>query len=37
MRYKKHENYTLKHFVERIKIYTDEKFTFKIYKIELKV
>lgn len=36
MRYKKHENYTLKHFAERIKIYTEEKFNFKIYKIELK-
>ena len=36
MRYKKHENYTLKHFAERIKIYTEEKFAFKVYKIELK-
>ena len=36
MRHKKHENYTLKHFAERIKIYTEEKFVFKIYKIELK-
>jgi len=36
MRHKKHENYTLKHFAERIKIYTEEKFAFKIYKIELK-
>lgn len=36
MRYKKRENYTLKHFAERIKIYTEEKFSFKIYKIELK-
>lgn len=36
MRYKKHENYTLKHFAERLKIYVDEKFDFKIYKIELK-
>lgn len=36
MRYKKRENYTLKHFAERIKIYTEEKFNFKIYKIELK-
>lgn len=37
LRYKKHENFTLKHFVERLKIYSDEKFVFKIYKIELKV
>ena len=36
MRYKKHENYTLKHFAERIKLYGEEKFQFKIYKIELK-
>lgn len=36
MRYKKHMNFTLKHFVERTKIYTDEKFSFKIYKIGLK-
>jgi superfamily II DNA or RNA helicase len=36
LRHKKHENYTLKHFSERIKIYSEEKFDFKIYKIELK-
>ena len=36
MRYKKHMNYTLKHFVDRTKIYTDEQFPFKIYKIGLK-
>ena len=36
MRYKKHMNYTLKHFVERVKIYTEEKFPFKIYNINLK-
>lgn len=36
MRYKKHENYTLKHFAARIQIYGEEKFKFKIYKIELK-
>ena len=36
LRYKKHMNYTLKHFVERSKIYSDEKFPFKVYKIELK-
>jgi superfamily II DNA or RNA helicase len=36
MRYKKHMNYTLKHFVERTKIYNNEKFPFKIYKIGLK-
>jgi superfamily II DNA or RNA helicase len=36
MRYKKHMNYTLKHFVERVKIYTEEQFPFKIYNINLK-
>lgn len=36
LRYKKHENYTLKHFAERIKMYSEEKFSFKVYKIELK-
>jgi superfamily II DNA or RNA helicase len=34
--HKKRENFTLKHFAERIKIYSEEKFDFKIYKIELK-
>lgn len=34
--YKKHANYTLKHYMERIKIYAEEKFFFRIYKIELK-
>lgn len=36
LRYKKKENYTLKHFASRIQIYSEEKFVFKIYKIELK-
>ena len=36
LRYKKHMNFTLKHFVERVKIYTEEKFVFKTYKIGLK-
>jgi superfamily II DNA or RNA helicase len=36
LRHKKHMNYTLKHFVERVKIYNEEKFPFKIYKIGLK-
>ena len=36
LRHKKHENFTLKHFSERIKIYSEEKFDFRIYKIELK-
>jgi superfamily II DNA or RNA helicase len=36
LRYKKHMNFTLKHFVERVKIYTEEKFPLKTYKIGLK-
>lgn len=36
LRIGKHMNFTLKHFVERSKIYTEEKFPFKIYKIGLK-
>ena len=36
MRVGKHMNHTLKHFVERTKIYMEEKFPFKIYKIGLK-
>ena len=36
MRYKNHMNFTLRHFVERTKIYNEEKFTYKIYKIGLK-
>lgn len=35
LRYKRHENFTLKHFVHRLQIYSEEKFNFKIYKIEL--
>lgn len=33
----KFNNYTLKHFVERVKIYDDEKFPYKFYNIELKI
>jgi len=36
LRVGKHMNYTLKHFVERTKIYNEEAFPFKIYKIGLK-
>jgi superfamily II DNA or RNA helicase len=32
----KHANYTLKHFIERVKIYDEEKFNYKFYNIELK-
>jgi len=36
MRVGKHMNFTLKHFVERVKIYNEEKFPYKMYKIGLK-
>lgn len=36
MRHKKHMNFTLKHFIERTKIYNEEQFPFKLYKIGLK-
>ena len=36
MRVGSYMNFTLRHFVERTKIYNDEKFTYKIYKIGLK-
>ena len=36
MSYKSHKNFTLNHFMERMKIYNDEKFDYKIYTINLK-
>ena len=36
MKHKKKNNYTLNHFTERIQIYAEEKFKFKIYRITLK-
>jgi superfamily II DNA or RNA helicase len=35
MQYKKHINYTLRHLYERVKIYNQEKFNYKLYKIDL--
>jgi superfamily II DNA or RNA helicase len=32
----KFTNYTLNHFIERCKIYDDEKFSYKFYNIEMK-
>ena len=32
----KYTNYSLHHFVERVKIYDDEKFNYKFYNINLK-
>ena len=34
--YKKRENYTFKHFMERLKTYSEEHFRFRIYKIDMK-
>lgn len=33
--YKSKENHTLKHFVERVKIYVEQQFTYRIHKIRL--
>jgi superfamily II DNA or RNA helicase len=33
---KSHQNFTLKHFVERIKIYDEEKFNYSIYNVRIK-
>ena len=35
LQYKKKVNYTLKHLYERVKIYNEEQFEYKIYKINL--
>lgn len=37
MRHNKHVNFTLKHFSDRVKIYTEEHFKYKLYKINLKI
>lgn len=34
--WKSKKNHTIQHFVERIKIYNEEKFNYKIYTVELK-
>lgn len=34
--WKKRKNYTILHFVERIKIYSEERFPYKIYRISIK-
>ena len=36
LRHKKYVNFTLRHFIERTKIYNEEKFLYKLYKIGLK-
>ena len=35
LQWKRHSNYTLKHFAERVKIYAKEEFPYKIYNIDL--
>lgn len=37
MSWKSKKNYTLLHFVERIKIYNEEKFKYRLYKVHLDV
>ena len=37
MSWKKHQNYTLRHFISRIKIYATEKFNYKMYRVKIKV
>jgi superfamily II DNA or RNA helicase len=34
--YKNHQNFTLKHFVERCKIYDAEQFDYQIYNVKVK-
>ena len=34
--WKSRKNFTIMHFVERVKIYNDEKFTYRIYPVNLK-
>lgn len=35
LQYKSHQNFAVKHFMERVKIYTDEGFDFKIYNVDI--
>ena len=35
--YKQRKNFTILHFMERIKIYAEEKFPYKLYNVKLKV
>jgi superfamily II DNA or RNA helicase len=36
MQWKKRQNYTLKHYAERLRIYAKEQFNYKIYQVDLK-
>ncbi len=35
MTWKSKKNYTLLHFIERIKVYNEEQFDYKIYKVSM--
>jgi superfamily II DNA or RNA helicase len=35
IQYKSRKNHTLNHFVERIKIYSEEKFDYKVHEVQL--
>jgi superfamily II DNA or RNA helicase len=37
MSWKGRKNYTLLHFMERVKIYNEEKFKYKLYKVSLNI
>jgi superfamily II DNA or RNA helicase len=37
LKWKSRSNYTLKHFIERLRIYVAEKFVYKMYRVNLKV
>ena len=36
LRYKSWKNYSIEHFGERLKVYNEEEFPYKIYKVDLK-
>jgi len=33
--WKSHKNYTINHYIERVKIYNQEKFPYKVYRVDL--
>jgi superfamily II DNA or RNA helicase len=36
LHWKSHKNHTLKHFIERVKIYSEEQFSYKMVKLKIK-
>jgi len=36
LQWKSHKNFAVRHFMERVKIYSAEQFEFKIYNVQLK-